>query len=216
LWYPEDHLIVKIPVGLVPTEPVIDIGEIEEGIIDIDVEVVNREKVPVKIVYVVKNCRCIDVDVPDDAEILSDQKAKIKCKWDTTGLHGNAGTNFVALYKKKGEEEVSHFQIDIQGVVKSQFDLVPDKLEFVSNKQESKTLRLVSRKPENCAKIISADSSLGAFAIDHISASEIVVTFFPDKWIHNAVLKPKIVVSIRSTQDVVYTVPVVFSDVARD
>lgn len=193
--------------GLEPIVSVFDFGEVNQSLVCGSLEVGNYSAEPVKIVAVGKSCRCTEVDLPRD-KIQPGQKATIQCKWDTSGMRGSAKGDFTLFYSIGSKTDMYQCTVQFHANVIPLFDVVPDTLEFIEDKAETKTVQLIPRDRTNTIFIKSVESNMTALHTEKISDQMVDVTFMPEEWIDDRFVRPKIILRTNCFQEEIFVIPI--------
>ncbi|MDR1383592.1 MAG: DUF1573 domain-containing protein [Planctomycetaceae bacterium] len=195
-------------VGLEPITPILDFGDVEQAHISGSLDVVNRSQKRVKIVAIGKSCRCTEV-VALKKVVSPGEKATITCQWNTEGMRGQAKSDFTVFYSIDSDSEPGMYSctIQVQGNVIPQYDIIPDRLEFIEGKAETKTIRLVPRKKDQIiVKLVNCNSP--AFFVEKNSDQTIRVTFVSDEWVFDQFLKPKVILDTSCLSEEYFILPI--------
>ena len=193
--------------GLQAVSAVFDAGEVRQGIVSAKFELVNRSKVPQRILHIVKSCRCSEIDASTE-EIVPSQSTTIKCRWDTSGLRGNVKTGFVVVYSEGPGKKLAKLSLTLQGEVIPEFDFFPPRIEFTEGEAATRSICLVPRTSESKVVVEKASCAYEAFKVLLRNEREIRVSFSPELWVSDPYLNVKIEVVTNCKTDQRCEIPV--------
>jgi hypothetical protein len=165
----------------VSTQPVVDVGEVRQGIAKGEFEVINTSDKKVTILTVVKTCRCTDIAL-SNSDVLPNQKTKISLHWDTRAMRGKQSNMVTLIYSIAGDDRKYSLELFVRGDVMPSYYVIPDVLEFSRKKDVVKNVRLVSHDVKLPIKINCVTCSFQGFDVEKLSDHEVSISFAYEKW----------------------------------
>jgi hypothetical protein len=168
-------------IGLVPVQPEVDLGKVEQGSVTARFDLVNRSSSPVAILRVVTSCGCTEAKIVAK-EIKPSEHIDLSCLWDTRGRRGKNATSLVVIYKDTESGHADSCRLIARADIVPEFAYDPDELVFNAGVPATKTVTFsAARNPDFTLK--EAYCSQSAFAAElRQTTQEVVVRFDPAKW----------------------------------
>lgn len=187
-------------------EPVLDLGHIKRGSTDAEFRLVNNARVPVRIIGIVKTCRCAVVAASTD-QIEPSQAALVRCRWNTSGLRGQSKTGFLVLYRTADQPTTRTLPLQILGTVLPEFEYVPAQIEFPHGEPGPREVRLVPKSLDSDLIVRRAYCTHQAFRVERVGAHTLSVEFVPRSWSDNVHLKPELVIETNCSTEGTVRIP---------
>lgn len=168
------------------TPPVVDVGDVIEGVQTASTAVVNRSAIPIRIVEVRTTCSCSKPAYSGEW-IAAGQHSPVTCEWDLRGKAGRIQTFVEVKVNPQGDSDApSTIALPWRLVanVQPRWWFEPSILNFNSAVAETKTVEIRQKDGLDEVKILSAvasHESLSA-AISEENPTVISVNFDPTRW----------------------------------
>ena len=123
------------------TPETVHFGTVGQGIEHSKAVLTNVSTKPVEIKAVTKGCDCSEVLI-EQGELLPGTQREISFQWDTRGRRGENAISIAVHYTVEDEPTERFIPLMIKADIIPDYEISPDKLEFVSDKQGTHQITL--------------------------------------------------------------------------
>ncbi|MDR1480563.1 MAG: DUF1573 domain-containing protein [Planctomycetaceae bacterium] len=123
------------------TPAIVQFGTISQGTVVGKATVKNTSNKSIIVDSIVSSCDCTQVLI-ERGVLLPDADREISFQWDTRGRRGESGTLVSVVYFFEGETVKYVVPLNFSATVIPDFDVLPNELNFHSNKSESLSFSL--------------------------------------------------------------------------
>ena len=128
---------------LVFTPETVHFGTVPQGIEHGTAMLANVSTKPIVVKAVIKGCDCSEVLIKQ-GQILPGEQREMSFQWDTRGQCGNNTISITVLYTVEDNPTERFIPLIIGANIIPDYEIVPEKLEFVSDKQDKQQISLTS------------------------------------------------------------------------
>lgn len=168
------------------TPAVVQFGSISQGVVTGKATVKNTLPKSVIIDSVISSCDCTQILI-EKGILLPDTNREISFQWDTRGRREKSDTLVSVVYFIEGETIRRVAPLSLSATIIPDFDVIPNELNFYSNKSESLSFSLKSTGQSD------SDTQIEEITINHPAFSVVIdktktigtISFDSDLWTDN-------------------------------